>query len=495
MNRPTPTYRILVLDDDPIQGDLLQSYIETTLGHKVDCSREVDRFQQLLATQTYDLIFLDYKLPGATGLEVLAELNARKFTTPVIMMTGEGSEQVAVKAIRSGASDYLVKGSFQLSSLAGLIQKTIQTGELQRSVDRSLEKIRYQAFLLDNLREAVVVWDTDSRITFWNQAAQKLYGGSSDEKVGKPVQSEYLSLFIPPAQPQQFDQIDRLVQERHFPSREGKVIWVVAISTPLRDESLGQDILGTMEISYDISDRKEMEASIQAAQVRMAKQSRLAGIGQLAAGVAHLINNPLTTIIAEAQIIQQGTAQQDHIQESVQAIEEAGWRAHKVVQKLQEFSLPSTGSFQPLNINRTINQALEVLRPRLECLGVKLDLHLANHLPRVRGSARQFEDLWVNILVGILPETTSDKECSITIRSRLNQERTVIVEVKINVALGKPNEMETLFDPILAPYTSSFRSGLELSICREIVRQNQGSISAYSSEQNTTIMVEFLRED
>ncbi len=84
--------------------------------------------------------------------------------------------------------------------------------------------------------------------------------------------------------------------------------------------------------------RKEPET--QADQTRLAQSVRLAAIGELASGVAHLINNPLTTIIADAQIILQMLPPDHPARESAEAIEEAGWRAQRVVQLLLEFSQP-----------------------------------------------------------------------------------------------------------------------------------------------------------
>src|SRR5512133_1782581 len=113
------------------------------------------------------------------------------YSVPTVMMTGEGNEAIAARAIQSGALDYLVKGSYSFTSLPPLIQKAVRLREMQSAMQQYLEQIRYQAMLLDNMRDAVVVWDLEGKINYWNTAAEQLYGASSADRMDQPVAEVY----------------------------------------------------------------------------------------------------------------------------------------------------------------------------------------------------------------------------------------------------------------------------------------------------------------
>src|SRR5690606_705838 len=114
-------------------------------------------------------------LTGTTGLDILGRMRERVVSIPTVMMTGEGSENIAARAIQSGAMDYLVKGDLSLALLPPLIHKAARERKNQQEMQQYLEQIRYQAMLLDNMRDAVVVWDLDGLINYWNAAAEQLY--------------------------------------------------------------------------------------------------------------------------------------------------------------------------------------------------------------------------------------------------------------------------------------------------------------------------------
>ena len=103
-------YQVIILDDDQKLGELLQDYLQNTGICNVTYVNEESDFWQCLTQQSFDIIFLDYKLPDTNGLEILARMGQAGLSIPTVMMTGEGSEHIAARAIQSGALDYLVKG-------------------------------------------------------------------------------------------------------------------------------------------------------------------------------------------------------------------------------------------------------------------------------------------------------------------------------------------------------------------------------------------------
>ena len=122
-------------------------------------------------------------------------------------------------------------------------------------------------------------------------------------------------------------------------------------------------ILEFQSVGRDITEKKKMEAQVQAAQSQLIQAARLATIGEVAAGVAHQIYNPLTTIIADAQILLRSLPADQPGRDSAEAIEQAGWRLQQVVQRLMEFSRPVGETLSPVSLIPSIQSAVSLVIP------------------------------------------------------------------------------------------------------------------------------------
>lgn len=251
------TYRLIVLDDDLAQGEMIKAYLELVSQYQVDITTHTEAFWEQINRTPYDLVLLDYKLEETNGLEVLSQMKQRGVRLPVIMITGEGDERVAVRAIQEGASDYLVKGSDYLPSLPGLIQRAVRMFELQALAERSMEEARYQALMLDNIRDAVVVWDLEGKITYWNFAAEKLFGWKAVERLGESAEECYFNLFDPPIRMPGPEDTAGLEVERACVNRHGRHLWISSRVMPLRQYSPEARLLGFMDVSRDVTRRRQ----------------------------------------------------------------------------------------------------------------------------------------------------------------------------------------------------------------------------------------------
>ncbi len=144
-DEPTPL-RVLVVDDDP--GD--QKILSRLLGQLDRWRAEVWNFEdpcgaeEALRASPADLLFLDYRLGACTGLEVFHKLRERGVEVPVVMLTGQGNETVAVEAMKAGLADYLPKGSLTRDSLERVVANALARGRLEREhqeTQRRLEEL------------------------------------------------------------------------------------------------------------------------------------------------------------------------------------------------------------------------------------------------------------------------------------------------------------------------------------------------------------------
>jgi signal transduction histidine kinase len=234
-----------------------------------------------------------------------------------------------------------------------------------------------------------------------------------------------------------------------------------------------------MDVCRDITARKEAEDNLRAAHAQLAQSTRLATIGELTSIFAHHIHNPLTTIIADSQLLLHDLSPQDAERESVVAIEEAGWRIQKALQQLLKFSCPAPEASVSLTLNDTIKSAVAFMRDHLMQSGIRLEIDLAEDLPPVYGQERHLQDVWINLLLLARNATYGDNyQHTIRVQSRRLDGTDYAIQVDIaddgeNIP---PEEMDTLFEPNFLKSLGRRGTGIELSICDEIVRNHQGKI-------------------
>jgi two-component system, cell cycle sensor histidine kinase and response regulator CckA len=478
-------YHVLLVDDSPDQAELIQEYLGLEGKYVIEWANDVPALWSLIDKPELDIILLDYRLPGTTGLDVLKDIFGRGYQIPVVMVTGQGDERIATQALQNGASDYVVKNPDYVFLLPSIVKKVVAESGLKRAVESSLEKIRYQALILNNVRDAVVVWDINGKITFWNSAACQLFGWTFEERQGCKVDLEYLSRFDPAPDLKSLMGRDQLEEDRQVRLKNGEVIWINSKITTLKDEEKGGEIVGFMDVSRDITDRKRIEAEIKAVQSRLVQSARLAAIGELASGVAHRISNPLAVILANSHLVLQNLPVDYAMKDAVEDIQKAGWNAQKTVSSLLDFSRPASGAYEIISINDTIMEAIDLIGAQIENERVALSYDLEPGLPSILGNKRQLNDLWVNLLLLARDATRDRAKHRIHILTR-KFEDTVMAEVQDDGAKILPEEIDHVFEPDFIHGGVRRGTGMELSICREIVRQHRGQIWA-SNESSLTV--------
>jgi len=472
-------YRVLIVEDEEEQAEMFKEFLQLSGPFVTEWAPSLAQLWKSLAVTQPDLMLLDYRLSDGFGLQALEELQKRKVRVPVIMVTGQGDERLAVKAMQMGASDYMVKGGIDLLRLPTIIQKTIREYNLVQSVERSMEQVRYQALLLNNVRDAVVVWNTEGKITYINFAAEGLYGFRANESTGSPSEA-YWNAFTPPVKEPPREGTAGLEIEREFRNNQGKLVWVSSRVSALRDYANDGQLIGYMDVTRDITSCKQMEAQFSTA------QARLAAIGELASGVSHHINNPLTTIIAETQLLMAHLPEDHPGRESAQAIEKAGWQVQRTVQRLIDYSEPVTNTLEDVPLNTSIQTAVEWVREMNPLNNIQVQLQLHENLATLRGYRSQLADLWMNLLLYAQSSISDGQPHTIRFTSRLVSVGLILVEIAYDGALIPANELAAIFEADMAK-PNRHGTSMELNICKEIVRQHKGRLIAQSDPQRGTV--------
>lgn len=183
---PRQNLTILAIDDDPADQELLRRYLSEVTSYKIDVSclsgLEADFDEQV--RHPADVIFLDYLLGRDNGLDKLRRLRTLGISTPVVMLTGQGDEQLVVELMRAGATDYLAKARMSLDTLERVLRNALKVAELEKQAELANEKLRLSAKVFENVLEGVMVTDSNAVVLSVNPAFSSITGYTPDEIVG-----------------------------------------------------------------------------------------------------------------------------------------------------------------------------------------------------------------------------------------------------------------------------------------------------------------------
>jgi two-component system NtrC family sensor kinase len=221
---------------------------------------------------------------------------------------------------------------------------------------------------------------------------------------------------------------------------------------------------------------------------------KLAAIGQLAAGVAHEINNPLTAINANTEMLRMTLPNDSESRESLELISKAGERATQVVQGLLDFARQGQYEFAPADINDSVLQALNLVAYQMTTANIELDVDLADDLPAVEGSWDHLQSVWLNMLMNardaLLEEPGARK---IEVATRFNSATGAIRVVILDNGRGMSEvEQEHIFQPFYTTKATGQGTGLGLATSHQIVEQHGGQIEVISTLGKGTAFIVHL---
>ena len=261
----------LLVEDNPADEDLLREllapYPQLTFGTATNLADAIVAARRAPP----ELILLDLGLPDSQGVDTFARLHAEFPAIPIVVLTGSVGDEMGREAIHRGATDYLGK-----RGLSGeMVSRTIHFAlERARQRDDLLQHRHY----LDAVKQSVIVTDQIGVVRYWNDGATTLYGWSRDEATGRPLATLGLLAFPeaadPPGTPPRG--ISAWDSEATGIRRDGKRFPIHLTQTPAFSTSGG--IVGVIQVSYDITARKELEADLRRSVAKAVAAQRIAGV-------------------------------------------------------------------------------------------------------------------------------------------------------------------------------------------------------------------------
>jgi two-component system NtrC family sensor kinase len=376
----------------------------------------------------------------------------------VIMITGHGDIDLAIKSLKHQATDFITK-PIENEVLKIALERALEGIYLRKQLkEYTLNKAMYQVVLNDLIQEDILVIDADYRILEINDTLLRKLGLERRDIIGGDHPCPLVES-LKTGKPSRATHIHR--------DKESREIFFSISCYPISEHGR---VSGVVEISKDIT--KDIDI-----QKRMMEQEKLASIGQLAAGVAHEINNPLTTILTTAMVAQEDMGPGDPNYEEFQTIANETLRCRKIVTSLLDFARQSQPAKKRNDINDIVRKCIALVRKQAAFRDVTIESRLFDDLPLLMVDHDQLLQSLINLVVNAIE--AADHGGKITIATACFPEKAA-AEIKVT-DIGKgisPQNLGHIFEPFFT--TKDGGTGLGLAITHGFIHQNGGTIEVES---------------
>ncbi|MEW6184589.1 MAG: PAS domain S-box protein [Thermodesulfobacteriota bacterium] len=401
----------------------------------------------------------------------------------------EGLGDQEMERVRKNGSRFPAHSSLTvISGSSGEIEGFV---EIVRNiaVRKSLEKeLRETKEFLENIMESsvdgIVTTDLKGKIIYMNRAMEEMLEYPKTELLGQHISRIYVRGIQEAWDIMNLLGADESIEhyEMEVKSKGGEVLTILTSASLLRDED--GKVIGTSGIFKNITDQKRLEAKLKEAQFYLVEASKMRALGELVAGVAHELNNPLMASQTIFHVIMNHLHEECPNRERLEIIGRCNERIEKIVNHLREFSRQTESDFQEIDINLPIENALMLTGQQLLNHNVMVTRKLAAGLPKIKGDTGQLEQVFLNLISNArdaMENVKGAKEITIETYLSVEEEPPMVVASVKDTGEGIP---EVILSKVLEPFFSTKPvgkgTGLGLSLCFGIVEAHGGRLKIKS---------------
>ena len=482
MEMKSPKATVLIADDSEILNNMLKDVFELN-GFRVVQALDGEECKNVFLEEDPDIALIDIHMPKIEGIELLSYFKQASPRTIVIVMTGIGSEETALTAMKLGADEYLRK-PFDMDEVLSLCEKLLENRQIAEDNVRLKKQVRrrerYLAHLATIIHEALIAVDPFGKIRFVNRAAAEMWGYSRSELKGKDI-----SLLIQPEKimPIYNDLVEdtiklgRIEGEFQFERRDSAV-FPGYLSTSILDDN-GR-LSGILAVVADLTRVYEAEKSL--------KQSeKLASLGKVVEGVAHEVRNCLTSLGGFSRRLEKRTSGDLTSTHYITIILQNVARLEKMVHDIEDYvHLSRFYSFQfgAVDLVAIIQKAHKRVIDALSTLrmdSVSLKLTAANHLPRIIADPYALEELFYQLILNSYEAMPNGGNLNIDLK---NSGAAISVSVTDTGVGINHEDLSEIFNPFFTSKTTG--AGMGLSKVYLLVEEHNGLINIKSEPAKGT---------
>jgi two-component system NtrC family sensor kinase len=373
-----------------------------------------------------------------------------------------------------------------LRTVSGYVAVAIENSLLYQEQKERAEELallkEFNESIVESINVGILTADAAGHVTACNSALEEMLGLRRDEATGHRVEDLFADDFAETLRQalgtQGWELSDlRNIYKLHTATRRGRTLILNIALAPLKraDAAVPGGVLVVLE---DVTGRVRLEEQLQ-------QREKLSSIGLLAAGVAHEINTPLTGVSSYTQMLLGMLADTDPKHALLQKIRRQTDRATGIVNNLLNFS--RTGGvteFADVNLNRVLDDTLQLLEPQLRQSQIELRREYADNLPRVYANAGKLQQVFTNLLLNARDAIPDGG--SITLRTTSSDLDAVTIEVA-DTGIGiAPENVARIYDPFFTTKGVGRGTGLGLAVSYGIVQEHSGHIAVESAPARGT---------
>jgi PAS domain S-box-containing protein len=337
----------------------------------------------------------------------------------------------------------------------------------------------------------VMIWmsGTDKLSTYFNKPWLDFAGRSSDRELGngwtERVHPEDLPRCLD-TYIQSFDRREEFRMEYRLRRHDGEFRWVLDTGVPRFNPD--RSFPGYIGSCIDVTEQRQAEEQLRRAQEDLARVTRVHAMGELAAAIAHEVNQPLTAIVTNGNFclrqLDGATPNPDELRAAIAEIVNDGTRASAVISRIRGLLTKGAPSGTELDINQIIQDVTFLLRNEFTRNRVSLRTELASDLPRATGDSVQLQQVLINLIMNAIEATltSTNGRREILIRSAKNPDG-VLVQVQDSGPGIEPGLADRIFEPFFT--TKAEGIGMGLSISHSIIESHGGRLGIVPSSTGT----------
>lgn len=495
---------VLVIDDDEVDRLTLRRALKKSeINFIMTETQSAVEALDLLKTNRYDCVFLDYLLPGTDGLAVLRSIRSEGIKTPIVIVTSQGDEAVAVEMMKSGASDYVVKNNIDALNIKKVIQGVTQLREIEKRREAAEEALKVSEFRLSEAQKIAKIgnWEYDFKThqVYWSEEMYRILEVDPAEFV--PRREHFLTLFHPDDGPL-INSNFNLEEDSRVPfnkdlriKRSDGTYKYVNLQTYFQydEEGVLEKFVGTVQ---DIDQRKKIEQELFEAKKLAEESGKIKE--QFLANMSHEIRTPMNAIIGFTKLLLDSSVNLTREQKnSIKAIHDAGEHLMVIINDILDFSKIESGKL-PLekldfSLVELISSVENLFQTKALEKGIEFSCTIDESVPSfLTGDPVRLNQILVN-LIGNSIKFTEKGFVKLKVRTlnRTDPNITVRFEVE-DTGIGIPqNKIGLIFESFTQASSDTTRkyggTGLGLTIVKKIIEIQKGEISINSEEGRGTV--------
>lgn len=481
-------FRVLLVEDDRVDQMAFKRLVkEKDLPYDYSIAGSLSEAKKVLSSETFDIVITDYVLGDGTAFDIFSSI----IDTPIVFITGAGDEEIAVRAMKAGAYDYLIKDPER--NYLKILSLTVENAIKRKKAE---ERLRLLESTVVNANDAIIIFEakpgdlSGRRILYVNQAFTEMTGYSSEEAINKTLQI----LGGPKTSRKEIDKIHGVLDrwetvrgELINYRKDGSEFWAEYNIVPVTDEkgsfthwiSIQRDITGR---KWAEEERERMIKEIEAVNGDLTELNQeLETIGAertmslMALTVADKVRNPAIVIGSMSKRILEKETVSDKLRENLQNIINQAEKLDDIVKDFQTVLKNRRSMFGYDDINSIVESVISVIKKEAALKGVNITVNISSKPLNINMQKQLLRVALFHVLRNAVEATPEGGK--ITVETFEDGDNAVLTVTDTGYGISR-EDIDNIFDPYFSTKKHGF--GMGLPLVKQIISEHLGEMSVES---------------